>query len=53
MKHFFQLLMFFVLTSSGTFAQSNSEADVAKAMERLNAAILSGDAQKLLSLIHI
>jgi ketosteroid isomerase-like protein len=47
MKYFFQLLMFFVLTSSGAFAQSNSEADVAKAMERLNAAILSGDAQKL------
>ena len=47
MKHFFQLLMFFILTSAGAFAQSASEVDVAKAMERLNAAILSGDAQKL------
>jgi ketosteroid isomerase-like protein len=44
---FFQFLACFILTCSSAFAQQATEADVAKAMDALNAAILSADAQKL------
>ena len=47
MTRFFQFLTCLVLTCSSAFAQQATEADVAKAMDALNAAILSGDAQKL------
>ena len=47
MTRFFQFLSCFVLACSSAFAQQATEADVAKAMDALNAAILSGDAQKL------
>ncbi|MEI8399692.1 MAG: nuclear transport factor 2 family protein [Alcaligenaceae bacterium] len=47
MTRFFQFLTCLVLTCSSAFAQSATEADVAKAMDTLNAAIISGDAQKL------
>jgi ketosteroid isomerase-like protein len=47
MTRFFQFLACFILTCSSAFAQQATEADVAKAMDALNAAILSGDAQKL------
>jgi len=47
MKRVFQILACFILTCSSAFAQQTTEADVAKAMDALNAAILSGDAQKL------
>jgi ketosteroid isomerase-like protein len=47
MTRFFQFLACFILTCSSAFAQQATEADVAKAMDALNAAILSADAQKL------
>jgi ketosteroid isomerase-like protein len=47
MKRVFQILACFILACSSAFAQQTTEADVAKAMDALNAAILSGDAQKL------
>ena len=47
MTRFFQFLACFILTCSSAFAQQATEADVAKAMDDLNAAILSADAQKL------
>lgn len=47
MTRVFQFLTCFVLACSSAFAQQSTEADVAKAMDALNAAILSGDAQKL------
>ena len=47
MTRFFQFLTCFVLACSSAFAQQATEADVAKAMNALNAAILSADAQKL------
>ena len=47
MTRFFQFLTCFVLTCSTAFAQQATEADVGKAMDALNAAILSADAQKL------
>lgn len=47
MTRFFQFLTCFVLTCSTAFAQQAAEADVAKAMDALNAAILSAEAQKL------
>ena len=47
MKRVFQILACFILTCSGAFAQQATEADIAKAMDALNAAILSADAQKL------
>ncbi|MCE7506447.1 nuclear transport factor 2 family protein [Polynucleobacter sp. IMCC30063] len=42
-----QLVALFAISFSSAFAQPATEAEVSKAMERLNAAILSGDAQKL------
>ncbi len=47
MTRFFQFLTCLVLTCSSAFAQQATEADVAKAVDALNAAILSADAQKL------
>ena len=47
MTRFFQFLTCFVLTCSTAFAQQATEADVGKAMDALNAAILSADLQKL------
>jgi ketosteroid isomerase-like protein len=47
MTRFFQFLACLILTCSSAFAQQATEADVAKAMDDLNAAILSADAQKL------
>lgn len=47
MTRFFQFLTCLVLTCSSAFAQQATEADVAKAMDALNAAIISADAQKL------
>ncbi len=47
MTRFFQFLTCLLLTCSSAFAQQATEADVAKAMDALNAAILSADAQKL------
>jgi hypothetical protein len=47
MTRFFQFLTCLLLTCSSAFAQQASEADIAKAMDALNAAIISGDAQKL------
>ena len=42
-----KILALWALTCSSVFAQPATEADVAKAMVALNAAIISGDAQKL------
>jgi ketosteroid isomerase-like protein len=42
-----QLFVCLVLTCSSAFAQQATEADVARAMDALNAAIVSADAQKL------
>jgi hypothetical protein len=47
MTRFFQFLTCFAVLCSCAFAQPATEADVAKAMDALNAAIISGDAQKL------
>lgn len=47
MTRFFQFLTCLVLACSSAFAQQATEADVAKAVDALNAAILSADAQKL------
>ena len=47
MTRFFQFLTCLLLTCSSAFAQQATEADIAKAMDALNAAIISGDAQKL------
>lgn len=47
MTRFFQFLTCLLLTCSSAFAQQATEADVAKAMDALNAAIISADAQKL------
>ena len=47
MTRFFQFLTCLLLTCSSAFAQQATEADIAKAMDALNVAIISGDAQKL------
>ena len=47
MTRFFQFLACFSFVCASAFAQPATEADVAKAMDALNAAIISGDAQKL------